>query len=115
MHEIHLVRDLIAVVEKQAAAQGARRVTQVKLKFNPLVSFDADHVQFSFDLARKESPLVANAKLVLEVAEGIVRCKHCGHEFTVDQLPNVCPKCDSVQLVPVGGAGVVLESYEMER
>ena len=47
MHEIHLVRDLIHTVEKQAAAQQAKRVNRVKIRFNPLTSHSAEHVQLA--------------------------------------------------------------------
>ncbi len=114
MHEIHLVRELIATVEKQAAAQGARRVTQVKLRFNPLVSYDDDHVQFSFEIAKKESPLLKDAQLALTKIPGVVRCQDCKNEFETDELPNICPRCNSVNLQPVNATGLVLESYEME-
>ena len=115
MHEVHIVRELIGVVEKQAAAQGARRVTLVKLRFNALNSHSADHVQFSFDLVKKDSPLVKDASLKLTEVAPLVRCAKCGHEFETEHLPDVCPKCDSLDLKAVNSTEMVLEGFEIER
>ena len=114
MHEIHLVRELIAKVEQDARERGAQCVTSVRMRYNPLVSFDDDHVQFSFDIAKKESPLLAGAQLVLTRTPGLVRCESCRNEFEIEALPNVCPKCASVNLHPVNATGLALEGFDIE-
>jgi hydrogenase nickel insertion protein HypA len=114
MHEVHIVRELVATVEKQAAAQGAQRVTRLKLKYNPLVSHEADHVQFCFDVVKQESTLLKGAELQLTKVPGLVRCQGCRHEFETDELPNICPKCGAVDLAPVNATGLILESFEIE-
>jgi hydrogenase nickel incorporation protein HypA/HybF len=115
VHEFSIVQRLIGTVEEQASAAGARRVTQVKLKLNPLSGYTAEHIQFSFDLAKKPGSIVADAILALEQTAGIVRCENCGHEFEVEELPNLCPRCDSVKLQPKEAIGLVLESFEIEK
>jgi hydrogenase nickel insertion protein HypA len=115
MHELHIVRDLVATLEQQAIAQGAARVTKVKLKFNPLIAHDADHVQFTFDVVKKDRPLLASAALELERVPGLVRCLECSHEFEANALPGICPRCHSVRLQPRDHVGVVLQNYEIER
>ena len=65
MHEVHLVRAIVDTVEKQAAAQGAKRVKLIKIRFNPLTSHSGEHVQFSFEVVKKESALIRGAALAL--------------------------------------------------
>jgi len=115
MHEVHIVRELIDVVEKQATAQGAKRVKLVKLRFNPLTSHSGEHVQFAFDFVKKDSPLVKDAALKLNEVAPLVRCAKCGHQFETPELPDVCPKCDSLDLKPVNSTDMVLEGFEIER
>lgn len=115
MHEVHLVRDLIKTVEKQAAAQGAKRVKLVKIRFNALNSHSADHVQFSFDVVKKESDLVKDATLALTEVRPLVRCVKCGHQFETHHLPDECPKCNSLELEAVNPTDMVLEGFEIER
>jgi hydrogenase nickel incorporation protein HypA/HybF len=115
MHEVHLVRELISTVERQATAQGARRVKLVRLRYNPLISHEAEHVEFCFDVVKKESQLVKDAGLALSRIAPQVRCQDCKHEFETDELPNICPKCNSVNLQPVNPTELALEGFEIER
>jgi hydrogenase nickel insertion protein HypA len=115
MHEVHLVRAIIEAVEKQAAANGARRVKSVKIRFNALTSHSAEHVQFSFDLVKKDSPVVQDAKLTLNEVEPSLRCAKCQHVFHAHHLPEMCPKCLSLDVQPVNSTDMVLESFEAEK
>ena len=115
MHEVHLVRAIVDTVEKQAAAQRAKRVKSVRIRFNALTSHSADHVRFSFDLTRKESPMVAEAELKLDEVEPLLRCRKCGHQFHGHHLPDVCDRCGSIDVAAVNSTDLVLESFEIER
>ncbi len=112
MHEVHLVRAIIETVEKQAIAKGARHVKSVKIRFNALTSHSAEHVQFSFDLVKKDSPLLKDATLTLNEVEPTLRCAKCRHIFRGEHLPEVCPKCSSLDVKPVNSTDLVLESFE---
>ena len=100
MHEVHLVRAILEAVEKKAVEQKAKRVKSVKIRFNALTSHSSDHVQFSFDIVKKEIPLVQDAVLELTEVEPTLLCKQCGHKFHGHHLPDVCPKCASVDVRP---------------
>lgn len=112
MHEVALVRAIIDTVEKQAAAQKAGRVKSVKIRFNALTSHSADHVQFSFDIVKNDSPLVKDAELQLNEVEPLLRCA-CGNQFSGHHLPDVCPKCGSLDVKAVNPTDMVLESFEI--
>lgn len=114
MHEVALVRAIIEEVEKQAAAKKARRVSWIKIRFNALTSHSADHVQFSFDITKKDSPLLRDSALRLHELEPLLLCQ-CGHEFTGHHLPDVCPRCGSLEVQPVHDTGLVLEDFAVER
>ncbi|MGP8020254.1 MAG: hydrogenase maturation nickel metallochaperone HypA [Limisphaerales bacterium] len=115
MHEVHLVHAILETVEKQAAAQKARCVKLVQIRFNPLTSHSGDHVQFSFDIVKKEIPLVQDAVLKLTEVEPTLVCNQCGHRFHGHSLPDVCPKCASVNVQAVNSTDMVLERFEIER
>jgi len=114
MHEVHLVRAIVETVEQQAAAHQAACVKRVKIRFNRLTSHSAGHVRFAFNLVKKDSKLVKGAKLSLNEVEPLLRCK-CGHKFHGHHLPEVCPKCASVDVTPVNSTDLVLESFEIEK
>lgn len=114
MHEVHLVREIIGVAEQQAAAKGARRVKRIRIRFNPLTSHSADHVRFSFDLVKKESAMVREAALDLTEVAPEVLCSKCGHRFEAHHLPDICPRCFSVDVEAVNPTDMVLETFEIE-
>jgi hydrogenase nickel insertion protein HypA len=115
MHEVHLVRAIVETVEKQAAAQGAKKVKLVKIRCNALTSHSADHVRFSFDIVKKESRLLRDATLTLNEVAPLVCCAQCGHRFETHHLPDECPKCHSLDLKPVNPTDMVLEGFEVEK
>ncbi|HKI70576.1 MAG TPA: hydrogenase maturation nickel metallochaperone HypA [Verrucomicrobiae bacterium] len=114
MHEVHLVRTIVDTVEKQAAAQKAKSVKRVKIRFNSLTSHSADHVQFSFDIVKKDSQLMKDAILELNEVEPLLHCNKCGHRFNGHHLPDVCPNCGAVDVKAVNSTDMVLESFEVE-
>lgn len=114
MHEVALVRAIIDAVEKQAVAQKVRRVKWVKIRFNALTSHSADHVRFSFDIVKQDNPLIKNAELKLNEVEPLLLCQ-CGNKFHGHHLPEVCPKCGSVEVKAVNSTDMVLEGFAVEN
>ena len=88
---------------------------RVKLRFNALTSHSARHVRFSFDLIKKDRPMVKDARLVLDEVEPRLRCGACGNEFLGRHLPEICPKCGSVDVLAVHSTDLILEDFEIER
>jgi hydrogenase nickel incorporation protein HypA/HybF len=115
MHEVYLVGAIVDTVEKQAAAQKARRVKWLKIRFNALTSHSADHVQFSFDIVKKGHPLIREAELKLNELEPLLLCNVCGHRFHGHHLPDVCPQCASVNVKAVHSTDMILEGFEIEK
>jgi len=114
MHEVHLVRAIIETVEKQARKKKARRVTRVRIRCNALTSHSGDHVRFSFDIVKKEHPLIDGAALQLNEVEPLLDCQTCKHQFHGHHLPDVCPKCGSLDVRAVHPTDMVLEGFEFE-
>lgn len=115
MHEVHLVRAIVETAEKEAAAQKAKRVKSLTVRFNALTSHSAGHVKFAFELVKKDSPLVKKAHLKLNEVEPLLLCDQCGEKFLGHHLPDICPKCGSIKVKAVNSTDLVLESFEIER
>ena len=114
MHEVHLVRAILETVEKQATAKKAKSVKLVQIRFNPLTSHSGDHVQFSFDIIKKEMPMFKDATLKLTELEPLLVCNKCGHKFRGQQLPDICPECASIDVKAVNSTDMVLERFEIK-
>ena len=114
MHEVHLVRAVLETVETKAAEKKARTVKLVRIRFNPLTSHSGDHVRFSFDLVKKEFPRLKDAALELTEVEATLRCAGCGHQFHGHHLPEICPRCGSMDVTALNSTDMVLERFEIE-
>ncbi|HUA66602.1 MAG TPA: hydrogenase maturation nickel metallochaperone HypA [Alphaproteobacteria bacterium] len=114
MHEVALVSAIVDAVEREAIVQKARGVKWIKIRFNSLTSHSADHVRFSFDIVKNDRPLIRNARLQLNEVEPLLRCK-CGNQFHGHHLPDICPRCGSVDVKAVNSTDMVLESFEIEN
>src|SRR5215469_7936703 len=114
MHEVALVSAIVDAVEKKAAVKKASRVKWIKIRFNSLTSHSADHVRFSFAIVKNDRPLIKNAELQLNEVEPLLLCR-CGNRFHGHHLPDICPKCGSVDVKAVNSTDMVLESFEIEN
>ena len=115
MHEVHLVRAIVEAVEKQAESQRAKSVTHVTIRFNPLTSHSGDHVQFSFDVVKKETRLLQKANLQLNEVEPLLCCNACGTQFVGEHLPDLCPNCGAIDVKAVHSTAMELEGFEIEK
>jgi hydrogenase nickel incorporation protein HypA/HybF len=115
MHEVHLVESIIETVEKKAKAKAVKKVNSIKIRFNALTSHSADHVRFSFELAKRDKPLFKETRLDLNELEPLLRCIPCSRTFLGAHLPEVCPHCGSLDVSAINSTDLVLESFEMEN
>lgn len=111
MHEAHLIKEIVTAAEAEATAQGAAKIAAIKLRFNPLVSLDADHVRFCFEVVKRESTLAREATLDLESLPRTVRCNTCSHQFDAEELPGICPRCGGIDLHPLHPARLSLAGF----
>jgi hydrogenase nickel incorporation protein HypA/HybF len=51
VHEKHLTEDLVRRLEELALAEGARRITRIRVKLGPLSHFTPDHFREHFEEA----------------------------------------------------------------
>ena len=60
-------------------------------------------LQNHFRLLRKEYPLLAKTKLVIEIAPVVITCRACGQVTVLEQAAFVCPACTSTDIEITGG------------
>ncbi len=113
MHEVALVRSLVAQVEHIVADQGGGVVKSIRLKCGSLAGVEPALVSSAFELMRAEGKL-GDALLVIEEVPLQLRCQTCMTEFGLHQFRFVCPHCGSGHTEIVQGDALILESIELE-
>ncbi|QAY64141.1 hydrogenase maturation nickel metallochaperone HypA [Xylanimonas allomyrinae] len=93
MHELTLLRSVVAAVERVAAERGATGVEEVGLRVGTLSGAVPEALAGAWPIATAGTVL-AGSRLELDVVQAAVRCGSCARDVPVDVLyALVCPEC----------------------
>jgi hydrogenase nickel incorporation protein HypA/HybF len=113
VHELSIAESLIEQVETAVRADGAARVTSVRLRIGALAAIDADALRFGFDVAAAGT-LLEGAALDIELVPVIVYCPACDAE---SELPGIqsfrCPRCGRLTAEVRAGRELLIDSVEV--
>lgn len=110
MHELGIVRNIVAIVGD--AAKG-RRVRRVNIEVGELSGVMTDAIAFCFDAVARGT-LLEGAALQIRKIEGRARCDACGAEFATQTLFTPC-SCGSRRLTRLQGEELNIKSMELEE
>jgi hydrogenase nickel incorporation protein HypA/HybF len=113
MHEMALAESVREIVEETARAQGARRVTAVRLEVGRLAQIEIEAMRFAFEVVRHGS-LAHEARLEIVHVDGSAWCMRCSHVVTLSQRGDPCPDCQHHQLQVTGGDRMRVLDIEIE-
>jgi hydrogenase nickel incorporation protein HypA/HybF len=108
MHELGIVRNIVAIVGD--AAKG-RRVRRVTLDVGKLSGVMPDAIAFCFETVA-QGTMLEGATLEIRQIEGRARCNACGSEFATDTLFTPCD-CGSRQFKRLQGEELNIKSMEL--
>ncbi len=127
MHEWALAEGIISTATRIAEEESLDKITQVNVMVGELQQIEHDVLIFAIEQLR--SPLLKDAKFVLETVHAKLKCRACSEEWTynpevieesiseaihfVPEMAHVyikCPKCKSPDFEILEGRGVWLGS-----
>jgi len=127
MHEWALAEGIISTATRIAEEESLDRITQVNVMVGELQQIEHDVLIFAIEQLR--SPLLRDAKFVLDTVRAKLKCRVCSEEWTyspkvmeesiseaihfVPEMAHVyikCPKCKSPDFEILEGRGVWLGS-----
>ena len=113
MHEITLCQRALELIEQQAVAHGAKRITGVWLKIGAFSCVETSALAFCFDLVCRGT-LAEGCKLHLEEQEAECWCESCQQYVTLlTQRVRRCPQCNSDTLRIVADDGLQIRRIEI--
>ncbi len=113
MHELSLVASVFEVLEEQARAHGATRVTRVVLKIGRMSGAVPELVASAFEVYKKDT-LAQDARLEIVEVPVAVRCRDCGAEAAGEGASFACAACGSRRIEIVAGRELVVETIDLE-
>jgi hydrogenase nickel incorporation protein HypA/HybF len=114
MHELAVCQALLSEVTEVAVANGASRVTGVKVLVGPLSGVESPLLERAFEFARLGT-LAATAKLTIETDPIRILCRRCGVTRETDPSYLRCPDCGERFPHLVSGDAMTLASVAIER
>jgi hydrogenase nickel incorporation protein HypA/HybF len=94
MHELSIVMSIVDLATKEAAKHHASAIEEIELDIGCLSGIDMDSFDFAWQQAVKRT-ILESAKKKVNRIEGKARCSDCDTHFTMVQLFDSCPNCNS--------------------
>ncbi|WP_238081176.1 MULTISPECIES: hydrogenase maturation nickel metallochaperone HypA [Pseudescherichia] len=115
MHEITLCQRALELIEQQAAAYDARRVTGVWLKIGAFSCVESSALTFCFELVCRGT-VAEGCTLHLDEQQAECWCENCQQYVTLlSQRVRRCPQCQSDMLQIVADDGLQIQRLEIEQ
>ena len=113
MHELSVCLSLMEQVEQIARENGASSVTRIILSIGPLSGVESELLRHAYPLATA-GPVAADAELVMESAEIVVRCSQCDSETSAVPNKLLCGACGDYRTKVISGDELTLMSVELD-
>jgi len=111
MHELSIAEAVIGIVERHARG---RVVTRVELKVGHLRQVVPDALSFAFELTAQGTVAEA-AELEMTEVPAAGRCRSCGRDTPLPELPLVCRMCGSGDVEVTQGEELLVDCLELEE
>jgi hydrogenase nickel incorporation protein HypA/HybF len=105
---------MLQQVERIARGRNAERVIRITLSIGPLSGVEPDLMRHAYPLAAAGT-VAADAELVMETAEIVVRCSQCDSETTVTANKLLCGSCGDFRTRVISGDELTLMRVELDR
>ena len=94
MHELSIALGIVKIAEDEIKKAEVTKVTQIDLEIGVLSGVEIDSLNFVWDSAIKDSVLEGAVKNISIVA-GLGKCVDCDTEFSMENIYDSCPNCNS--------------------
>lgn len=110
MHELSLCGSIADIVGRHAAG---RDVSVIHLQIGQLRQVVPDTLVYCWGLVSADTPL-AGARIDIDHVPARMRCKACGHDAEVGDLPVfACPRCGGVNAEITAGEEFMITSLDL--
>ncbi|AOM83674.1 hydrogenase maturation nickel metallochaperone HypA/HybF [Salisediminibacterium beveridgei] len=118
MHEVALMEDILAIVDRHKNGQGFDYVNEIELIVGDISNVMPEALFMAFDMlkASGEYPfLLEDAMLVMEQEAAEARCTVCKRNYKPDNRFAFCPDCEMPSGEIIKGEVFQIISYEGGR
>ncbi len=103
MHELGIVKHVIAQVEDAARENGVKKVLKLTLEIGEVSSIVPKYFTDCFEWAKKKTEFMQETELELIIIEGKSYCRNCKKTYKTTAYAKECPYCKSTDTYLVTG------------
>ena len=111
MHELAIADSVVRIASAHAAG---RKVVAVELKVGHLRQVVPPALEFAFGLVAEGTEL-EGAELRMEVVPAAGRCRECGADTPLPEMPLRCARCGGFDVDVLQGEELLVDSLEVEE
>ena len=108
MHEIGVVRQVLATVDAFAQANGLDEIDTIVLEIGDLSLVVPQYVEDIYGLIVQDTRF-ARTKLKIEVVEGQGVCRDCRRAFPIVKNEGYCPRCGKRNAEVISGRDFIVK------
>lgn len=113
MHEMGIAMQIVDIAVSSIPPEIKNPVVaKINLRIGKLTAVVPASLTFCFEIAAKDTPL-DGARLVIEEAPIVARCKSCGHQWTITKPDFICESCQGGQVDILSGRELDIVSLEL--
>ena len=122
MHEFSIAKELVNSLLLETEKNAIIKIIKVELEIGEISFLQPDQLKYSFDVIKKEHPVMQEAEMVVLKRPLVVKCNSCDYKGDVgyqdDQYHFItpiltCPECSSGVKV-LEGKDVIIKNIEAE-
>jgi hydrogenase nickel incorporation protein HypA/HybF len=113
MHELGVVKSILANALQSAQEANAARVADLYLVLGEFSSLDEDSIQFYWDEV-SAGTICEDARLHFRRVPATLRCLDCDVTYTLDRDQTACPACGGEHVRLIAGDEVSLDHLDVE-
>lgn len=114
MHEMGITQGILDASFTAAEKAGATRITEIRVSIGELTEVVDVALQFAFE-ALTPGTIAEGAQLVIVMIPARSRCRDCELEYDHDRFEMLCPACGSLNIEPLAGREMQIDSIEADN
>ncbi|MEA1913617.1 MAG: hydrogenase/urease maturation nickel metallochaperone HypA [candidate division WOR-3 bacterium] len=122
MHEFTTVNNIVQRVIEVSQEEGAKEILRLEIGLGEFTPLEKEQMEFWLNQMLSETELGKSTEVVLNRIRGLIKCKGCGYEGTLETsgldhfFPILkCPKCGSHNLEILKGDDCIIQRLEIDK
>lgn len=111
MHEMSIVKSIIAIAEEEAVKANVNSFSSIELEIGTIAGIEFDALNFVWKIAVKNT-ILEKATMHITKINAKAACENCKAIFPIQFIHDSCGKCGSFQKKIIQGKELRIKSLE---